>query len=123
MARYRILEHDYGKHKNYEIQRKSIFGWWYNPDNIDSYTTGFFDTLKEALNPVKFIDQAEKNTQSVLAYVQPAELSKTLITLTSNTSDFARAQLAAFESITSIVKSQTEEFTKNFEKATSKISK
>lgn len=48
MARYRILEHDYGKHKNYEIQRKSIFGWWYNPDDIDAYTTGFFDTLKEA---------------------------------------------------------------------------
>jgi hypothetical protein len=54
MARYRILEHDYGKHKNYEIQRKSIFGWWYNPDNIDSYTTGFFDTLKEA---EEFINQ------------------------------------------------------------------
>jgi hypothetical protein len=82
-----------------------------------------FDTLKEALNPVKFIDQAEKNTQSVLAYVQPAELSKTLITLTSNTSDFARAQLAAFESITAIVKSQAEEFTKNIEKTSSKFSK
>ena len=48
MARYRIIKHDYGKHRNYEIQRKSIFGWWYNPDNIDAYTTGFFDTLKEA---------------------------------------------------------------------------
>jgi hypothetical protein len=82
-----------------------------------------FDTLKEALNPAKFIDQAEKNTQAVLAYVQPAELSKTLVGLTSDTTDFVRAQLAAFDSITAIVKSQTEEFTKNFEKAASKLSK
>ena len=82
-----------------------------------------FDTLKEVLNPAKFIDQAEKNTQAVLAYVQPAELSKTLVTLTSDTTDFVRAQLAAFESITVIVKTQAEEFTKNFQKASSKISK
>ena len=42
-----------------------------------------FDTIKEALNPAKFIDQAEKNTQAVLAYVEPKELSKTLVTLTA----------------------------------------
>jgi hypothetical protein len=77
-----------------------------------------FDTLKEALNPAKFIDQAEKNTQAVLAYVQPAELSKTLVALTSDTTDFVRAQLAAFDSITAIVKAQSEEFTKSIEKAT-----
>ena len=28
-----------------------------------------FDTIKEALNPAKFIDQAEKNTQAILTYV------------------------------------------------------
>lgn len=82
-----------------------------------------FDTLKEALNPAKFIDQAEKNTQAVLAYVQPAELSKTLVTLTSDTTDFVRAQLAAFDSVTAIVKAQAEEFTKSIEKATSKLGK
>jgi hypothetical protein len=82
-----------------------------------------FDTLKEALNPAKFIDQAEKNTQAVLAYVQPAELSKTLVSLTSDTTDFIRAQLAAFDSITAIVKTQSEEFTKSIEKATSKAGK
>ena len=48
MARFRIMKHDYGRQKNYEIQRKSIFGFWYNPDNVDAYTTGFFDTQKEA---------------------------------------------------------------------------
>ena len=76
-----------------------------------------FDTLKEALNPAKFIDQAEKNTQAVLAYVQPKELSKTLVTLTSDTTNFVRAQLAAFESITEIVKAQAEEAVTQFTKA------
>ena len=75
-----------------------------------------FETIKEALNPAKFIDQAEKNTQAILCYVEPKELSKTLVTLTSDTTDFVRAQLAAFESITSIIKTQSEEFTKSFTK-------
>ena len=75
-----------------------------------------FDTIKEALNPIKFIDQAEKNTQAVLAYVEPKELSKALVGLTSDTAEFVRAQVAAFESISSIVKTQTEEFTKQFTK-------
>ena len=77
-----------------------------------------FDTIKEAFAPAKFIDQAEKNTQAVLAYVEPKELSKTLVALTADASDFVRAQLAAFESITAIVKTQSEEFTKQFTKAT-----
>jgi hypothetical protein len=73
-----------------------------------------FDTIKEALNPAKFIDQAEKNTHAILCYVEPKELSKTLVGLTSDTADFVRAQVAAFESIASIVKVQTEEVTKKF---------
>ena len=76
------------------------------------------DTFKEALNPAKFIDQAEKNTQAVLAYVEPKELSKTLVAFTSDVSDFARAQMVAFESIVTIVKTQSEELTKQFTKAT-----
>jgi hypothetical protein len=75
------------------------------------------DTIKEAMNPVKFIDQAEKNTQAVLTYIEPKELSKTLVALTKDASDFARAQVEAFNSIASIVKAQSEEFTKQFSKA------
>ena len=75
-----------------------------------------FETIKEAMNPVKFIDQAEKNTHAILCYVEPKELSKTLVALTSDATDFVRAQLAAFESITAIVKTQSEEFTKQFTK-------
>ena len=79
-----------------------------------------FDTFKEALSPAKFIDQAEKNTQAILCYVEPKELSKTLVALTSDATDFVRAQLAAFESITAIVKTQSEEFTKQFTKQSTK---
>ena len=75
-----------------------------------------FDTFKEALNPAKFIEQAEKNTQAVLAYVEPKELSKTLVALTGDFSKFARAQVEAFESIATIVKTQSEELTKEFTK-------
>jgi hypothetical protein len=73
-----------------------------------------FDTIKEALSPAKFIDQAEKNTQAILCYVEPKELSKTLVALTKDASDFARAQVEAFNSIATIVKAQTEEVTKKF---------
>jgi hypothetical protein len=79
-----------------------------------------FETIKETLNPAKFIDQAEKNTQAVLAYVQPKELSKTLVAFTSDVTEFARAQVAAFDSIATIAKTQAEEFTKSFTKAVNK---
>ena len=75
-----------------------------------------FNTLKDAFAPAKFIEQAEKNTQAILAYVEPKELSKTLVAFTSDISDFARAQVAAFESIAAIVKTQSEEFTKSVAK-------
>jgi hypothetical protein len=75
------------------------------------------DTFKEALNPAKFIDQAEKNTQAILCYIEPKELSNTLVALTSDATDFLRAQLAAFESITAIAKTSVNEFTKNLEKS------
>lgn len=74
------------------------------------------DTFKEILNPVKFIDQAEKNAQAVLAYVEPKELSKTLVTYTSDVSEFVRAQVAAVESITAIVQKQAEDFSSKFTK-------
>ena len=75
-----------------------------------------FNTLKDAFAPVKFIDQAEKNTQAILAYVEPKELSKTLVTLTGDFSTFARAQVEAFNSVASIVSKQTEELSNQFAK-------
>lgn len=76
-----------------------------------------FETIKETLNPAKLLDQAEKNAQAVLSYVQPKELSNTLVAFTSDITDFARAQLTAIESITAIAKSQTEDLVKSFSKS------
>ena len=77
----------------------------------------FLKSLEEVFAPEKFIAQAEKNTQAVLAYVEPKELSKTLVGLTSETADYVRAQVAAFSSIATIVKAQSEEFTKSLTKS------
>jgi len=77
-----------------------------------------FKTFEEVFAPAKFIDQAEKNTQAILSYVEPKELSKTLVGLTSQTADFIRAQVVAVNSITAIVKTQAEELTKQSTKAT-----
>ena len=75
-----------------------------------------FNTLKDAFAPTKFIDQAEKNAQAVLAYVDPKELSKTLVTYTSDVSTFARAQIEAIESITAAMQKQAQAFTNQFAK-------
>ena len=77
----------------------------------------FLKSLEEAFNPEKFIEQAQKNTQAVLAYVQPAELSKTLVSFTTATADFAKANLAAVKSVTEIAKTQVEEFSKSIAKS------
>ena len=77
----------------------------------------FLKTFEQAFAPTKLIDQAEKNAQAVLAYVEPKELNKTLVSLTSATSNLARAQVEAINSITAIVKAQAEEFTKSLTKS------
>ena len=79
----------------------------------------FFKTFKDAFEPAKFIDQAEKSANAVLAYVEPKELNQTLVNLTSATTNLARAQLEAINSITSVVKAQAEEFNKTLTKAKS----
>ena len=53
MKTYRIIKYEYRKNKTFCVQRKSIFGFWYNPDNIDGYTTGYYDTLEEAKDVIK----------------------------------------------------------------------
>jgi len=75
----------------------------------------FLKSIQEAFAPEKFISQAEKNAQAVFAYVQPAELSKTLVSLTSATTDFV--QVKAVKSITEIATKEVEEFTNSLTKA------
>jgi len=47
--KYRIVKSFYINDKvGFEVQRKTIFGWWWNFNNIDAYTTGQYNTMKEA---------------------------------------------------------------------------
>ena len=69
------------------------------------------DTFKEILNPTKFIEQGEKNVQAILAYVEPKELSKTLVAYTSDVGTFLRAQFEAVEAIATTMQKQAEDFT------------
>ena len=48
MKNYRIKEHQGFNRDYYEVQRKSILGFWYNYENVDGYTTGFYNSIEEA---------------------------------------------------------------------------
>ncbi len=53
MKTFRIKEHTDGFGTSYEIQRKSIFGFWYNPENVDGCTTGFYDSLEKITEHIR----------------------------------------------------------------------
>jgi len=46
--RYRIVAETYGGKTEYLVQRKSIFGFWYNPYNIDANTIGLYSNFDDA---------------------------------------------------------------------------
>ena len=50
MAKYRVLEHNGYSRTVFEVQKKLWWGWWYNPLNVDNSTTGFYNTLPEAID-------------------------------------------------------------------------
>lgn len=48
-TKYRIKEYThYDGRKSYVTEKKSIFGFWYNFDNIDGSITGWHSTLEDA---------------------------------------------------------------------------
>jgi hypothetical protein len=54
MKTYRIWEEHFVGKSQFLVQRKSIFGFWYNPNNVDANTTGWFNTLSEAREYIRF---------------------------------------------------------------------
>lgn len=47
MAKYRILKREYPDGQiTYEVQKKILGLFWWNFENIDAFTTGFYDTLE-----------------------------------------------------------------------------
>lgn len=69
MTKYRIKEFDYNGFKQYEIQKRFLFfNWWYNPDNIDAYTTGVYDTYEEAKRILKLKLNKKPKTRIVCEF-------------------------------------------------------
>lgn len=49
MCKYRIVKHTREYHNTqYEVQKKSFLGFWYNFNNFDAYTTGLYEEEADA---------------------------------------------------------------------------
>ena len=53
MSRYRIIKYVNPFYKNFKVQKKSFLGFWYNFNNIDAYTSGYYDTELEAIEAIE----------------------------------------------------------------------
>lgn len=54
MAKYRIKKHEDYYSTSYEVQKKVWYiPFWYNFNNIDGMTTGFYSTEKEAQEAIE----------------------------------------------------------------------
>ena len=63
MAEYRILKREYPNGQiTYEVQKKILGLFWWNFENIDAFTTGFYDTLEEAEMAIKMHKEEPKTT-------------------------------------------------------------
>lgn len=63
MAKYRILKREYPDGQiTYEVQKKILGLFWWNFENIDAFTTGFYDTLEDAEMAIKMHKEKPKIT-------------------------------------------------------------
>ena len=53
MSSYRIIMYTNPFYETFKVQKRSCFGWWYNFNNIDGCTTGFYDTEAEAKEAIE----------------------------------------------------------------------
>jgi len=61
--RIKVYTNSYTHKQSYEVQKKSIFGFWYNPFNIDAYCTGNYDTFEDAKQAI--IMETSKNDSKI----------------------------------------------------------
>ena len=46
---WRIVKHTFRGDHRYTLEKRLLgFLWWINPDNIDAYTTGWYETHEQA---------------------------------------------------------------------------
>ena len=63
MAKYRILKREYPDGQiTYGVQKKILGLFWWNFENIDAFTTGFYDTLEEAEMAIRMHKEEPKTT-------------------------------------------------------------
>ena len=49
MKKYRIIKHIHRFYTEYEVQKRFLgFLWWYNFENIDGWSTGYYFDLNDA---------------------------------------------------------------------------
>ena len=72
--RYRIKEYNFPYNRTqWVVQRRSIFGFWYNPSNIDSMRDGWYNSLLEADRALEAA--LHKTTSKVVkeVYIKPKQ--------------------------------------------------
>jgi len=69
--RYRIKEYNFPYRTQWVVQRRSIFGFWYNPNNIDGMIDGWYNSLLEADRALEA--ELHKTTSKVVkeVYIKP----------------------------------------------------
>ena len=66
MAKYRIVKHEYPNGKiYYEVQKKILGLFWWNFENIDGCTTGFYNTLEKAEMAIK-MDRNDLHKKTII---------------------------------------------------------
>ena len=70
MNKYRIKQVEHCGHKAFCLQKKSLLGFWYNPDNFDGCITGWHDTIADANAAY-----TRKVTPKVVRFVQVAPVA------------------------------------------------
>jgi hypothetical protein len=63
MAKYRIVKREYPNgNVEYEVQKKVLGLFWWNFENVDSYTTGLYSSLEGAERAIKMKKEKTKVT-------------------------------------------------------------
>ena len=64
MSKYRIIQYTNPFCTFYKVQKQIFSIFWYNFNNIDAYTTGYYSTKNEAVEAIK--KHQVKTTKKVL---------------------------------------------------------
>jgi len=64
MSSYRIIEYKSPYYLTFKVQKRSFLGVWYNFNNYDACTTGYYDTEIEAKEAI--YKHRSKTTEKII---------------------------------------------------------